>query len=433
MIVEENDSDVEKDSEEPKEPESRDSSPREMPPHSKRSIFANTVLIVLPILGIILVIGIISVFLFIDFSDDIKTVSKEQLISGTSLTLAINQKLKYDVNGTQAELIVESIGDHGVMFKFGDYTQNIGPSNETAIDVDNDGSYDIIIILDSVSDKDVFFRMIKYGYTFPEENNIGDNQTIPLIVENNSNPNGCVENWSCNNWSECDDQNVSIRTCFDQKKCNSVENMPAFSKSCEENVTVLSDCVSHTAYWCGDNKTVSWFNSCKQREDPKEICDSDERCDVDKCKLMSCEEFKGFPCEDKEVCSKKSVVSEDEPLCCQETCVDLICTQNAAQNAASNYYAYGKGDSYDNFKIRVSLDCSEDESECKAILKTAKDGFFNLTSFTFVEFKNASSGRYSTLKYSATLDTTNYEIGFSVSMIDGLPGCRVSSHYKTVL
>ncbi len=69
--------------------------------------------------------------------------------------------------------------------------------------------------------------VIDYSYEF-DESQSGSTEPEQTTTQ----PEICVENWSCSNWSECLD-GEQIRACSDSKNCGTMENRPTESQSCK--------------------------------------------------------------------------------------------------------------------------------------------------------------------------------------------------------
>jgi len=79
--------------------------------------------------------------------------------------------------------------------------------------------------LSSVNSSKIRFRINLLSNT--TETPIVDYITLSYIINI-----ACIEDWQCNDWSECYENNTQIRDCIDNNACGSEDNKPNLTQSC---------------------------------------------------------------------------------------------------------------------------------------------------------------------------------------------------------
>ncbi len=162
--------------------------------------------IIIVSIAIVLVIGAI-VFLLLRNTSGI---SDTKLSEGAFVLLGENKEVKFSVDDEEHKISVYSVENDSVKI-----TIQSSPVNVTffvgetkKIDFDNNGTYDLSIKLNNITDgkADLYIKKISEI--------------------------ACEEDWSCSDWGECLN-NIETRICSDGNNCSSGEGKPSEARECE--------------------------------------------------------------------------------------------------------------------------------------------------------------------------------------------------------
>ena len=99
----------------------------------------------------------------------------------------------------------------------------------------------MVIILSgfvSADDRTGIFPINSEQCTYEEipENNETSNETIIIIQEVKQNNGGnhvwCAPKWKCTEWTECSEEGIQTRTCYDEYDCQVENNPPITEQGC---------------------------------------------------------------------------------------------------------------------------------------------------------------------------------------------------------
>ena len=147
--------------------------------------------------------------------------------------------------------------------------------------------------------------------------------------------NTCVENWSCEDWSECTEQETQTRTCTDSNSCGTTENKPSITQSCTYDEPCIEDWDCGSWSTCTEQgkqtRTCTDSNSCGTTENKPSItqsCTYDEPCveDWDCGSWSDCteQETQSRTCTDLNSCG----TTEDKPSTTQSCTYVEPCTED---------------------------------------------------------------------------------------------------------
>ena len=137
----------------------------------------------------------------------------------------------------------------------------------------------------------ITFFLISFGLILAQENNeTNNNQTTNENNIINQTNETCVENWVCEDWSDCIN-NTKTRACEDLNNCNTTEEKPSVlmdceiggDEECEWSCTRWSACINNT------QTRICTFSNCTSDdgERPRET----KRCRVrDRLRVGECPE-----------------------------------------------------------------------------------------------------------------------------------------------
>ncbi|MBT3281370.1 hypothetical protein HN865_03610 [Candidatus Woesearchaeota archaeon] len=183
--------------------------------------------------------------IFIFGCSETKIISNEEFSKGTNLHLKENEGQKFMFDNQEHALKVNSIDSNSVnLIIQGNPSQiDIEMGEEIKLDLDDDGFYDIQLKLNGIE------KMVLEIY-------------IKKIHENM-----CNENWNCETWSSCSEQEIQTRNCIDLNSCETTKNKPATSQDCSyidpSNIpgcTNNDDC-TQTCTNCDDGNYVCVYSS----------------------------------------------------------------------------------------------------------------------------------------------------------------------------
>lgn len=243
----------------------------------KKIIPKKIIYIVISIVSI-LIIGTL-LFLFIDFSSN--RISDEDLSRGTNVNVKENDQVFFNVNNLRQDLRVYTVDGNTVTFslKNEEIIDNINVNEEKKYDLNDDGFYDIKLKLNNIMNNVPNFRIQKI------------------------NEMRCIENWDCNDWSDCNQENTQSRTCIDLNECDSTKNKPRIVQDCR----------------CVENWGCSNWSICNEEGYQNRTCVDLNDCQTDntpnltqECEFVCIEDW---ICEDWSNCNEQGYQNR--------TCVDL--------------------------------------------------------------------------------------------------------------
>ncbi len=188
-----------------------------------------------PILFIIIgvvVIALIGVGVFLLMKSSGGNLSDTDLTSGTSVGLKENDEVKFNIDDEEHKITVLSVIEEGVKISIQstpiNVTLTVGQTKK--YDFENDGTYDISIKLNNVTDgkADLYIKKI--------------NETA------------CEEDWSCTDWGVCA-SGIQNRTCTEANSCGTVTQKPKDVQECEE--VVVPACAEQSGTLCAASQTCN--------------------------------------------------------------------------------------------------------------------------------------------------------------------------------
>ena len=175
---------------------------------------------------------------------------------------------------------------------------------------------------------------------------------------------GCVETWSCTNWSTCS-SNQQTRSCIDVNDCGTNTSKPSENQSCSINpgnptIECYSDeecmldatgqpycegsnlCIPSLSYKCINNGTASSYCNSTSVKDCS-VCSNG--CSVDHCINSSSRECEPIGLrEDGKYCSSQYafVDQKDEGVSCENNfeCTSNICANSLCAKEKPSYKVY---------------------------------------------------------------------------------------------
>jgi hypothetical protein len=128
--------------------------------------------------------------------------------NNATFTLRRTEKVTFDIKGTQYTLTVLNIFTDRVLYRVSTPTQEftIMTSKAQLIDVNQDGSTDIRVLLVSMAYGQAVMRIEKTGVT-------------------------CIESWACEAWGQCV-AGTQARTCTDLNSCGTMASKPKTTQTC---------------------------------------------------------------------------------------------------------------------------------------------------------------------------------------------------------
>jgi hypothetical protein len=334
------------------------------------------------IIMVVLLGFLVGIFLLFGFTS--KTLVEGDLVNGTTIILEEGKSVSFSLEGSH-KLTIEKIIGETVLFKLESkvYEFNLSVGNETKIDFGNDGDYDLLIRVVSVSDE-VEIYLSKLSQDF------------------------CEENWECGEWSECI-EGFQNRNCIDLNDCGTIENMPKeIRPCCEENWECgeWSECIEGT-----QTRNCIDLNKCETEfEKPAETkkCDSFENLDNEiqeenktinlSSEKVLCNSLNGYVCNELEYCNDSlHNIQDSDIICCQEECI------TASDYFGKSFSSISWSDKINNFK----------------------------TNATYCESGYSISVNLSTanLQYRTGINTTK-RVKFKIIGIDSEGKCKIEGNYS---
>jgi hypothetical protein len=251
-----------KDSFDEKEVDEQEDNPEEYSDISSQTSSKKWLFILIPTL--ILIVGLI-IFLVISFSS--KTISEEEFSQGTTFELKEDKEIKFILNGEEHIIVMDLINSDSVslIIQSKPIQINIKIGEEKKIDLDDDGIYDLKIKLKNI------------------------NKRIPELYIKKIQENICIENWDCEEWSSCSEQESKTRTCNDLNSCGTEKSKPISTQSCIYVEICTEDwecsewnlCISE-----GQSRICNDLNSCgitENKPDEQQECEADIETDIVNC------------------------------------------------------------------------------------------------------------------------------------------------------
>ncbi|MDD5417165.1 MAG: hypothetical protein PHU12_04280 [Candidatus Aenigmarchaeota archaeon] len=214
-------------------------------------------------LFVLLFIGIVAVGLlaFLFFNSSPKTISEDKLLNGINTELKGTEETKFMLYDQEHTIAVDAIDNDSVTLIIQSNPIRIAVSigEERKLDLNDDGIYDIQLKLIT----------IKNG--------------IPNLFIKKISEKICVENWSCNDWTNCTIYSNQTRTCSDLNSCGTTKDKPVLVQTCTyvKEVKVIAKCLEN---WnCGNwsscansqqNRTCVDLNHCNTTENKSSILQS---------------------------------------------------------------------------------------------------------------------------------------------------------------
>lgn len=180
------------------------------------------------IFGVIFIILIVGLFFFLFAKLNSEKISDVKLSKGITLNLEQNKKIGFSLNEEKYELFINSIQNISIELIIQNNSASFIVGDIKKFDLNSDGTYDLSIKLNNISEKNAQI----YLYKLTEKI--------------------CVENWVCTNWGNCTIQSQT-RLCNDLNKCGTIKNKPAeinscITKNCSEKMDI--DCFIDFAGSC---------------------------------------------------------------------------------------------------------------------------------------------------------------------------------------
>ncbi len=356
--------------------------------------------ITMGILGLIILggMGFLIFSIFLDVSVDI---AENKIIRGIDVELLKGEEISFMMDGEKGLMKFVELEGNKTNLKINNKSFNLILFEETFLDLDADGEFDLNITVNEISNESVniFIKKIK-----PLEG-------VTL----------CVENWSCTTWTECSESNQE-RNCTDLNNCSTDKKKPVISRNCTEN------CIEYYRYLCNETlNQVIWYNSCGKFSAIKDDCDDDEWCDFDKCVLRSCENRSGEVCDDYLICNEEVQETSDTDFCCLGNCKTRLCSSSEAKSVADDYLNYNLESDYDSFKEVINIDCDKNRAECRDLFEDSEE-LLIITSFTYDQTTTSNDNETNIVYYDADANGTAYEIKIYTTENYILGDCRVDSH-----
>ncbi len=337
-----------------------------------------TLIIMVVLLGVL-----IGIFLLFGFTS--KTFTEEDLINGTTIILDEGKSVSISLEGSH-ELTVRKIKGEVVSFRLESkaYEFNLSVGNEKKIDFGNDGDFDLLIRLVSVSEgAEIYLSKLTQAF--------------------------CEENWECEEWGECV-EGFQNRNCTDLNDCGTIENMPKeIRPCCEENweCEEWGECVGGTQTRnCTDlNKCGSDFekpSETRSCETSSGSLDNETINDTQEDNLSPegelCINLDGYVCQELEYCNDSlHDIQGSDVVCCQKECIP-----------ASDYF----GNTYTHVKWSDKL------NHFKSNATYCETGYNILV--------NLSTAN---LQYKTGINTTK-RVKFEIIGTDSQGKCKIKSNYS---
>lgn len=156
---------------------------------------------------------------------NIYSINQTDLSYGFHQVYSIDDSLKINFNGEIHKVSMNKISPSFVIINVSsELQQALFFVGDTKFFSFTPGWYNLSItlnkILESGTKVNLTIRDINQIITLPEENNFSTNTFI------------CTEAWSCNKWSECQ-ENKQSRECVDLNNCSKEENRPLIEQDCK--------------------------------------------------------------------------------------------------------------------------------------------------------------------------------------------------------
>ena len=207
------------------------------------------------------------------------------------------------------------------------------------------------------------------------------------VVDNET---GCTEDWSCDDWTTCADD-LQSRTCTDANSCETEESKPDESQACvveetNETETCVEDWSCDEWTDCAEelqSRTCTDANECETEEskpDESQACVVEETNETETCvEDWSCdewtdcaEELQSRTCTDANECETEESKPDESQACVveetneTETCVeDWSCDSwgDCSGGSQSRDCTDGNDCGTEDDKPSASQSCDEDEDE----------------------------------------------------------------------
>jgi len=242
-----------------------------------------------------------------------KQISDTEILQGASATLASGKEAKFNIDGGEHRMVVNSVGTDSasVTIYSTPVSKTFSSGQSEKFDLNDDGVYDLLIRLDSITEQKANFYIQKITETI------------------------CTENWECVDWGNCLDS-LQNRTCTDANSCGTEESKPDEVQSCTVE-TVLS---------CADqNGTV-----CESYEECSEtLADGD-------CCLGNCTRVLAIDCE-----TNMSCLINQSDTCHNANATHEISSSNSTwtQTATYLYSIEGVDDTTDDCEFYTAINEAE--------------------------------------------------------------------------
>ncbi len=243
----------------------------------------------------ILIVGLL-IFLFMGSS---KTISENEFSQGINFELKENKEVKFILDEEEHTIKINSVSGDTVnlIIQSNPLQIDIKIGEEKKFDLDDDGFYDLKIKL----------KDIKQG--------------IPELYIKKIHERICTENWNCEDWSSCSEQESQTRTCTDLNSCGTIKEKPTSTQSCTyvENCVEDWDCENWSS--CVNESQVrvcTDLNSCgtiENKSNEQQECENVDECLIDE------------DCNDGDF-STKEVCSGTPKKCSHSTMTECITGDN---------------------------------------------------------------------------------------------------------
>jgi hypothetical protein len=251
-------------------------------------------LIFLGVFSVIVFIVIIVVLVFILGSN--KTISNADLVVGASLFIEEGDTFKFSLGNDDHKITLDSFDSDSadVTIQSNPISVNLILDENTKVDLDDDGRYDLLLRLDSLGDEDIEVYMKKISESV------------------------CDVDWVCEDWSACVN-GTKTRVCEDLESCGDDEDKPDEEKAC---VVSLGNCSSFSGVICNATLNETCVGSILNSSDSGVCCDG--TCEVP---LGNCSSLGGSVCNISllEVCEGSILSASDTTKCCDD-CQVLVLT-----------------------------------------------------------------------------------------------------------
>ncbi|MCL5018649.1 MAG: hypothetical protein M1416_02705 [Candidatus Pacearchaeota archaeon] len=248
-----------------------------------------------------------------------KQISDTEILQGASAVLASGKEAKFNIDGGEHRMVVNSVGTDSasVTIYSTPISKTFSAGQSEKFDLNDDGVYDLLVRLDSITEEKANFYIQKITETI------------------------CTEDWECVDWGNCLDS-LQNRTCTDANSCGTEESKP----------DEVQSCVVETVLSCADqNGTV-----CESYEECSETLVNGDCC------LGSCARILAIDCDTSISC----LINETD-TCHPANMTYEIPSSNSTWTQTATYF----------YSIEGFEDASEEQCEFYSKIKEVTGNFTN--------------------------------------------------------